>query len=320
MARNKKTKTDIAVVNHIKNELDVQKNLEHFKVTLTDVFSNTSIADYSSFNNSTIKDNIEKVDNALTKTQELNSIWDRAHTQWTWKHLNLSFHDPMRNVKQVLAEINNKKTALNEMKWRFVQIELSFAEINDKLSKPELLKDKWEEIRLNIELAQLKESLTNHIVLIDGAMKDILSLTDLYEQLKSKVNNFNEDDVEENETLSHLRRSLVQCIRDVRERGSITKGEQEYMEQIGVNPMKIQKDIREYVMQEENSDDYSTNGLFNFVEDTVNKLKHVYKVDEKRMDMIGLSNNHNPEYSNKRKVAITETKNTLPKFKFTHNK
>lgn len=314
----KNTGTDLEVAKYIKGELDIQREPLDFKVPLTDVFSKTNLATKDSFGGNTFVENIEKVDNALAKTDELLNIWNHSHSQWIWRHINLSYHDPYRNMRQVSAEINSKKMAMNDAKWRQVQNEVRLRKIEEKLAQPELL-DKWQEIDLQIKLAQMREGFAEGAVMIEGAMKDILALTDLYEQLKKKVSDFDEEDIEENETLSHLRRSLVQCIRDVRERGSITKGEQEYMEQIGVNPMKIQRVIREYVALEETSDDWSTEGLTEFVEDTVQQLKHVYKVDEKRMKMMGFKNEYTPGISHDKKVAITDvppTEDLLPVFKF----
>jgi hypothetical protein len=119
----------------------------------------------------------------------------------------------------------------------------------------------------------------------------------MYEQLKSKVSGFSEADVEKNESKAHLKRSLVQCIRDVRQGGSITKGEQEYMEQIGVNPSKVQKLIRGYVASEEEQDNWDVSQLHGFVDQLTNELIDVYKVDDAVMAIQGFDPNPNEDYS-----------------------
>ena len=112
-------------------------------------------------------------------------------------------------------------------------------------------------------------------------------LNELYEQLKSKVSNFSEIDIEMEESKTHLKRSIVQSIRDVRMSGAITKAEQEYLEQIGVNPMKMQNLIRQYVKQEEESTSWDNKGLYDFVDGIVKDLIDNHKVDIVRMEYMG---------------------------------
>jgi hypothetical protein len=137
-------------------------------------------------------------------------------------------------------------------------------------------------------------------------MKDILALNDMYEQLKGKVSDFSEADVEREESKAHLKRSLVQCIRDVRQNGSITKGEQEYMEQIGVNPGKMQRMIKDYVRDEENTDDWSSKGLYDFVDHVVEELIDVVQVDKIRMDIMGFEHESRDDITYDTKVAKVE--------------
>ena len=127
---------------------------------------------------------------------------------------------------------------------------------------------------------------------IEGAMKDVLALNELYEEMKDKFDGFTEADFEKQESKSHLKRSLVQCIRDVRQQGSITKGEQEYLEQIGVNPTKMQARIRQFVAEEESSADWSTTSLHEFVAGVVEELIDVLQVDRVRMDLMGFKPDH----------------------------
>jgi hypothetical protein len=135
-------------------------------------------------------------------------------------------------------------------------------------------------------------------------MKDILVLNELYEQLKEKVSSFSEADVEKEETKSHLKRSLVQCIRDVRQFGSITKGEQEYVEQIGINPMKLQTVLRAYVDNEAKQDTWDVSGLYEFVDKLTDELVDFYKVDEARMALQGFSTKIFEDFGYSEKLAL----------------
>ena len=302
-------KNEIAVFEEIRKDLDITRDISDFKVAMSDVFGKGSLAVKESFGGVTFKDNSEKVDVAIQNTNELHNIWNHSHTQWMWKHLNLSWHAPLKNMRQISAEISRKKGALNEAKWKHVQNEVKIKKIEEELSKPELL-DYWREVDLKIKLAQLQEGLAEGSTHIEGAMKDILALNELFEQLKSKVSNFSEEDVEKEETKTHLKRSIVQCIRDIRQGGSITKGEQEYLEQIGVNPMKMQNILREYVKSEAAANSWDVSGLYEFVDGVVEELAERHQVDKVRMNLQGFESEAigNITYDNKVAHLTNETK------------
>jgi hypothetical protein len=294
-----KEKNQIAIFEEIRKDLALSSDV---KVPLSYVFSKGQLANAESFGNTSLQLNADKVDKALQNMSGLQSIWNHSHTQWIWRHLNLSYHSPHKNMRQICAEIASKKAALNEAKWRHVETELRLRQIEEELAKPEL--EYWTEVKLKLEMVRIKEGLADGITYIEGAMKDVLVLNELYEQLKSKVSDFSEVDIEKVETKSHLKRALVQCIRDVRQFGGISKGEQEYIEQIGINPMKLQHLLREYVKAEEKADTWDVSGLYEFVDHLTEELVDVYKVDVVRMRMQGFSENPIEDFSFTEKVAL----------------
>lgn len=292
-------KKSVAVYEEITKDLATR---EEKKVPLSTVFGHGSLGNLQSFGGKSLQENSKDVDEALSNVGELEDIWNHAHTQWAWKHINFSWHSPMQNMRQISAEIAAKKNALNAAKWDYVQTEIKLRKLQEELEKPEEL-TYWEEIEKKVELAKTQESLADGSKYIEGAMKDVLAINKLYEQLKSRLNDFNEYDVELEESKSHLKRSLVQCIRDVRQCNFITKGEQEYMEQIGVNPMKIQKLIREYVASEEQAEDWGVSQLHDFVDQVTDELIGLHQVDKKVMNIIGFDDQPFEEFSFTKKLA-----------------
>jgi hypothetical protein len=276
----------IAIFNDLKYDLVVKDGSE-FTIPLSTIFGRGTVAKSESFGGTSLAVNAQKVDLAIANTKDLQNIWNRSHTQWMWKHLNLSYLDPHKNMRQVAAEIARKRQALNEAKWNQLKNEIKIRKIEEQLSNVELL-DHWQEIELTVKKAELQEKMAEGISYIEGAMKDVLALNNLFEQLKSKVTDFNELDIEKAESKAHLKRSITQCIRDVRQSGSITKGEQEYLEQIGVNPMKMMQRIREYVAREASSSNWDVAMLHEFVDAVADELIDVCKVDEIRMSKMGL--------------------------------
>ena len=277
-------KNEVAIFEQIRTNVQVADRNE-YKVPMAMVFGKGSLARTESFGGSSLVENSQKVDLAIQNTNELQNIWNHSHSQWMWKHLNLSYHSPHKNMRQIAAEMNRKKAALNEEKWRQVKNEVKIRKIEEELESGKC--DYWREVDLTVKLTELREGLAEGIVTIEGAMKDVLVLNELYEQLKGKVSSFSEVDIEMEESKTHLKRSIVQSIRDVRMSGSITKAEQEYLEQIGVNPMKMQNLIRQYVKQEAESTSWDNKGLYDFVDGIVKDLIDNHKVDIIRMEYMG---------------------------------
>jgi hypothetical protein len=294
--------TELTIVEKIAtNSLVASDGSEH-KVPMSYVFGRGISAKTESFGGRSLVENAEITDKAIADMQPLQKVWNHSHSQWDWKHITFSFFSDFRNMKQIEAEMSRKRSALNDAKWRQVKNEIKIRKIEEQLAAGNL--DYWQEIDLKVKLAELKEGIAEGTEYIEGAMKDVMALHSLYEQLKAKVANFTEEDFEREESKSHLKRSLVQCIRDVRQFGTITKGEQEYMEQIGVNPAKIQILIRNYIEEERTSDDWSTDGLFKFVEMVVNDLIDNKKVDTKRMIAMGFDPEPSKGISYDKQVAL----------------
>ena len=260
--------------------------------SIAEVFQTSNLAEVKSFGGLTLAENAKKVDLAISNVTETERIWNRSHSQWTWRHINLSYAAPMKNLRQISAEMTRKREALEEAKWNYMKNEIKLKQKEDRLAKE---KDSLKAQLLEIDIAQLKSGMANGMKYVEGAMKDVLTLSNLYDDLKEKYSDYNEEDFEKEEARSHLKRSLVQCLRDVRQSGRITKGEQEYLEQIGVNPGKITLDMLGYLDYEQKIDDYTVRPMYEFLEDMCVKLLDQLKVDDVRMQLQGLRNHHDDD-------------------------
>lgn len=260
--------------------------------SIAEVFSATNLAEVKSFGGLTLAENAKKVDLAIANVAETERIWNRSHSQWTWRHINLSYAAPMKNLRQVSAEMTRKREALEEAKWNYMKNEIKLKQKEDRLAKE---KDSLKAQLIEIDIAQLKSGMANGMKYVEGAMKDVLTLSNLYDDLKERYSDYNEEDFEKEEARSHLKRSLVQCLRDVRQSGRITKGEQEYLEQIGVNPGKIALDMLAFLDYEQKIDDYTVKPMYEFLDDMCVKLLDQLKVDEVRMQLQGLRNHYDDD-------------------------
>lgn len=298
-----KSNNQLTVIDDIRSNVVVGDH-KKYKVPTASVFGRGVSNKVQSFGGRTLSENAKLVDDAIDNTRDLQEVWNHSHSQWIWKHLTLSFHSPWRNMKQIEAEMSRKRSAINEAKWNQIRNEVKIRKYEEKLEKEDL--DYWKEIDIKIKLAQLREGIVEGTYYIEGAMKDILSLNDLYEQLKKQVSDFSEEDFEKSESKSHLSRSLMQCIRDVRQQGCISKGEQEYLEQIGVNPSKMQVVLRDYVKKEAEQPDWGTTLLMEFIENLTNDMIDNHKVDVKRMAAMGFNSEHTLGIGYENKVAKKE--------------
>lgn len=299
-------KQQIAVFEEIRKNTDlVEADAEKLKVPMSMVFGHGTTGNLPSFGGKTLNENSQLVDSALRNVGELQNIWNHSHSQWMWKHINFGYHSPVKNMRQISAELNKKKSALSEAKWRHVKNEVKIKKIEEELETAENL-DYWREVELKVKLAELKEGLVEGMTYIEGAMKDVLALQEIYEDLKERFSDFNEHDVEKEESITHLKRSIVQCIRDVRQAGVISKGEQEYVEQIGVNPSKLQRIIQKYVESEKEQEGWDNTELFEFVDGLANELVKVHRVDEKRMALLGYSHESREDITYTNRLAFRD--------------
>lgn len=297
--------TELTIFEEIRRDLVVGS--KDVKVPMAMVFGRgTTGGNIQSFGGKSLAENTLKVDHALANVGELQTIWNHSHTQWMWKHLNLSWHAPLKNMRQISAEITRKKGALNEAKWRQVDAEIKIRKIEDELERgqKDQTLDYWREVDLKVKLAKLKEGIAEGVVIIEGAMKDVLVLNELFEQLKEKISGFSEVEIEKEETKSHLKRALVQSIRDVRMSGHITKAEQEYIEQIGINPMKLQVLLKGYVDSEARAESWDVSGLYEFVDQLTDELVDTYKVDQTRMQLQGFDTSIFEDFAQSEKLAL----------------
>lgn len=300
---NNNIKNEIAVYEEIHSNKDLIVQSE-FKLPMSRVFANTVLGNVESFGNRTVSENAQLVDLAFQNTDDLQSIWNRSHTQWTWKHINMSHGSDIHNMRQIAAEMSGKKAALQNAKWSTIRNEVAVKKLEEKLEQGDL--EYWEEVDIKLDLAQRKESLREGFNMIEGAMKDVLALNDIYEQLKKRVSNFDEHDFELAEPIHQMKKSLSQCIRDIRQSGFISKGEQEFLEQIGANVSKIQRLLRDFVQQEEEDEHWDNRMQVSFIDKLANELVNDHKITEVRAAMYGFEETPIEDHSQNVKVALLE--------------
>ena len=84
-------------------------------------FSDLSIEKYESYGDKSLVQNLQNAELAINKVKYTERIWDRSRSQFMLKHLTCSQADNWTRLRQVSAEMANKRMALNEAKFGYME-------------------------------------------------------------------------------------------------------------------------------------------------------------------------------------------------------
>ena len=169
----------------------------------------------------------------------------RSDTQTTNQLMTLTMmtDSPYRRLRQCLAQIEQKRTALEESYF--------------KMKKKAILIKQWYEKGDEMSVIKAQEAESQAIRqkdYIDAAFKEIATFQCAYDEIRESHNipeKWDERDAEIAEIDHHIKQAFRQAHRDVVQTGSITGGNMEYMEQYGVHIQTATKIIRDYVASED---------------------------------------------------------------------
>ncbi len=210
-------------------------------------------------NGADVSEALEKANANLAYVAEATFIFNRSHSNLAWSAHVLSHDSDTRNIRQISAELKRKRDALIEAKHEYISRKLkcaklreeaTFCDANRPAEKAALIaeSDKWESFSVTMQEG------------IMGATKDVAHLTDAYRHFKQKImdrheGRFDEEIFEIEEREYWVKRLFRQSMRDIRERGSITKGEQEALEQSGFDPYIVEAYMKDYLNRRNNDID-----------------------------------------------------------------
>jgi hypothetical protein len=184
----------------------------------------------------------------LNELAPLHDIWDRQNSDWTLNNLTIPQAPPMRQIRQISAEIEHRSMALSEAKFSLLRKDLENKEGMRRLAEDELTP--YERSIIELDISKRNEEIAFTLRKVSGAMRDVTTLQSAYDRISSQhgVPSLTRANEEEHEAAIY--RAIRQSIRDVRQSGHIGAGNQEYLEQCGVNPSHALIEIRGYVTSE----------------------------------------------------------------------
>jgi len=221
-----------------------------------------------SFGNKSLEDNLILAEKVIHDMNDAFRINNHSNTQFAWTRFVLIHEGGLRNARQITAEINKKSLALHEAKHRharqLVELEIMELEVNKGRHIDRKL--------IQCDIDEINDNLAISIPPIEGAIKDILSLKAQYDQIMEEFKGYTEDDLERGEVDYWIRRLISQALRDIRERGTVTAGNQGAIENIGLNMSFVTIVMNGYLEKEAESSDPSGKVLEDFLNECVDTL------------------------------------------------
>ncbi len=193
---------------------------------------------------------ISMINENYPEIQRATSLFGKSQSQFMDNFLTVTQPTALRSVRQILAEINKSKSALDEAKFKRAKSEVQIKILERDIEE---VTDPLKRELIQIKIDQKKSQLENGIVYISGAIRKIANYIEQYNSiLKSKnIKEFNEIDFEEDEERYHIMTAFNQGTIAARSRnGIIDEGNHIYFQQIGINGASAQMEVNVYLAME----------------------------------------------------------------------
>lgn len=178
------------------------------------------------------------------------SFFGKTQSQFMDNLLTVSHLTPIRNIRQILAEMEKIRNSLKESYFSCKKREI---EILKKKRLLEETTDSLEKELINIEIMEIESSIDVTRLYISGSIRKLNAYTEQYNSIMKEkgISEFNEKVFEEEEEKYHIMKSFEQALSAARSRsGTIDEGNLIYLSQIGINGTVAQRCISEYLALE----------------------------------------------------------------------
>jgi phosphoglycolate phosphatase-like HAD superfamily hydrolase len=219
------------------------------------------------------------IESRMVEANRTLQIFSKRNTQTDMKLRTLtmlSVGAPYRTLRQIAAQINTKRQALQEAYFNLQDRQADIEDIErygDRASKKELI---WVE-RLRCEAGMIGANM-------EAALKEIGALTAAYEEIRESkgiAERWDEADMEVDEIMHNLKSAFRNGIRDFIATGRMGHGTQEWLEQFGVSPIEGHREVAGFI--DSGKTDYES--MMEFLAEMAAKYAENYK---KVMNTLGL--------------------------------
>jgi len=224
----------------------------------------TELAQFSVFDEA----KLVKIAENMPEINRATKAFGRKNTQTTNKLMTLTMladASPYRVIHQCLAQIETKRTAVKENIFKLQKNKVKMKRLNYEMMK---LRERQEDPETNddpiligfdieakdVKLQELATTVSDSILYLEGALKEIASFQSAYLQIRKNKNipeNWDEEDFEKAEVGHHVRMSFLHAYRDIMAHGRLGMGTLEYLQQFGVNPQTAAQLATKHIQDEQ---------------------------------------------------------------------
>jgi hypothetical protein len=193
---------------------------------------------------------LQKIDQNMPAIKQAQGQFYKTQSQFMDNMLTVSHPTHIRNLRQILAEINKSKQALDQAylknKKKGIKIQIKLKKIEDAI-------DPLEKDLLRIEIVELETQIASTEDYMQGAVRKISAYIEQYNSILKHIGKetITEADFEREESRYHIGKAFEQALIAARARGGmVDEGNHIYFQQIGINGAMAQEEITAYLVQE----------------------------------------------------------------------
>ena len=202
------------------------------------------------------KETLTKIANFMPEVNRATNAFGKTQSQYMDMVMTVSNHSPYRNLRQILAEIERRRSALKENVFKIKKQLVELAEKKELLHKYQVENDddrKFRILHLQVEIEEIESGIVDARLYIEGALKSILSYENAYNDIMKAYSiqpGWDEKTFEEAEEEHHIKKAFQQAHGDMISTGRVTQGNHEYFWQCGINPQSAFNDLARYINYE----------------------------------------------------------------------
>lgn len=197
------------------------------------------------------KESLMKIEQRMPEIMRATNTAGRRNTQTTSQlmTLNMSGDEPYRHLRQILAQIDKKRSALESSHFRVKKQVIKLKSLEKKIQEnpdDELAVVQRDEIMVGLERSK---------VYVEGAIKELGMFQDAYDEIREShgiPEKWDETHAEKAEVRHHIKMGFRNGFQEIMASGMVGRGTAEYLEQFGIHPQAARKHLHDYVVQNEN--------------------------------------------------------------------
>jgi len=219
---------------------------------------------------------LSEIQNNLPQINSLSMNFGKTQSQFMDNMLTTSHPTPIRNVRQMLAEINKSLDALKEAYYKNEKEKVYIKKLERDLKNET---DELEKELIEIKIEEKLTKLETGKKYIAGAIRKIHNYQNQYNNILKTlgVKSFDEIDFEKEEEEYHIKKAFEQGLNAARVSGRIDEGNQIYLTQLGINGTVAQMNVEGYLIWErqqlKEGREITAEDQWRFLDEMYNKFK-----------------------------------------------